>query len=136
MIYGIALAGIALTLLAVRLTGGRRDARIADLVAARRRLAEDRPGLPLSAGILSADGKVAVFSHPGGLALVFAVGDRLATRVVTRQEIAHMDIDAGGTLTIATDSFTHPTFRLTGIDRASGEAPALLAMVRTGREAA
>ena len=113
--------GILAILALVWLTGGLKTARIADAAAARARLAQDQPQFQPAAVALSRDGKLALLTERDGgqLALVFATGSRLATRVLKPGNLRAAALDRTGTITLATDDFGRREFRLELADAAT-----------------
>ncbi len=105
----VPLGGIALVLLAVRLTGGRRRLVLDEAVAARR-LAEDLPGFVAEAMLTDRDGNTVLARGADGFAVVFAAGARAAVRRLGGLERIEVE---GGRLTLDTGDFTHPRFALT-----------------------
>ena len=115
--------GILAILALVWLTGGLQSASIADTDAAKRRLAEDAPGLAVAEAVLAQDRRIALLAATGdaAFALVFAAGNKLATRVL--KPAALRAVAAEGTaLTLATDDFGRHRFRLELGDAAMASA--------------
>ncbi|MBP7669926.1 MAG: hypothetical protein KA106_01575 [Ferrovibrio sp.] len=90
------LCGIALILVLVWLTGGRRRALLADAATARGLLAQPETGFQASEIALSRDGSGAIAMDAAGrLALVLPVGARLAARLLKPADIASHHLKAG-----------------------------------------
>ncbi len=88
-------AGIALILALVWLTGGRRQARLADLATARRLLAQPELGFSPAEIVLAEDGAAALAMDAAGrLALVFPAGARLAARPLKPGEVTRHHLEA------------------------------------------
>lgn len=109
-------AGIALILLVIWLTGGLKSASV-DRATALARLAEDLPDFRTGTLIVDAGGRLALARAAAGddLALVFAVGNRLATRRLKCGDVraAQAPADAGGTrLSLRTGDFARSRFEL------------------------
>lgn len=109
-------AGIALILLVIWLTGGLKSARV-DRAGALARLAEDLPDFAAGSLAIDTDGRLAVARAASGdeLALVFAVGSRLATRKLRARDLraAHLRPGPGGTqLILQTGDFARSNFEL------------------------
>ncbi len=107
--FAVPLVGIALVLLAVILTGGRRRLQL-DAGLAARRLAEDLPDFRPQAMLVDQDGNTVLARGPDGFAVVFAAGARAAVRRIDGPTGLQVE---GGRLTLATGDFTHPRFVLT-----------------------
>ncbi len=108
----VPLAGIALILAAVWLTGGSQGARL-DGGLMRRRLAEDAPQFVPSEIVLAADGAAGLAADADGtsLMLVFIAGDKVVTRRLGRGEVRQAGATQG-VLTIDTGDFAHRRFAL------------------------
>lgn len=113
----VPLAGIALILLLVWLTGGLRSARLADASEAAALLGAAETGFLTADIAVSRSGDCAI-AHDGHghLAVVFASGAKLAVRKLQRDEIATVTLtpqdDGSALLAIRTQAFTHPDFAL------------------------
>lgn len=85
----IPVAGIGLIVLAVWLTGGLRTAALADVDAARRRIALDQPDFAVGDVVVARDRRGALaFDRAGDqLAILFAVGDRMTSRVIRPEDL-------------------------------------------------
>jgi len=113
----VPLGGIALILLLVWLTGGRRQAVITGPGEATVLLATPETDFSASQIVVSQAGDVALASDAGGrIAVVFACGDRLAARKLSHNDIAAITVapQAGdmALLSIRTTAFTRPDFTL------------------------
>lgn len=114
----LAPAGIGFLVLASWLAGGWRSAGMTDLDAALRRLCEDEYDYAPADGVLSADGRSAIFVNAADeIAVVFAVGLDLATRIlrpgsVARVQLADPAPDGTRRLTLRLRDFTDPAFRI------------------------
>lgn len=121
----VPLAGIALILLLVWLTGGNRRALMAGRDDAAALLAAAETGFPAADIAVSRSGDCAI-AHDGHghLAMVFASGAKLAARKLQRDEIATVTLtpqdDGSEVLAIRTRAFTHPDFALR-LDQAAAE---------------
>jgi hypothetical protein len=115
--------GTLLIIGAVWLAYGRRDTALAGPVEARRRFDEDWPAFAQGDLLVSADGRAALSLEAGGrrIALVYAFGDRLPTRIIEPREIAEVRLD-GGMLILSTRDFGHPDFILALPPGEDGEA--------------
>ncbi len=115
-LLALPVAGIALILLVIWLTGGLKSARV-DRAAALARLAEDLPDFHAGSLTVDTDGRLALARAAAGdeLALVFAVGSRLATRKLKPRDLraARTRPDPGGTrLILQTGDFARSRFEL------------------------
>lgn len=115
-LLALPVAGIALILLVIWLTGGLKSARV-DRAKALARLAEDLPDFEAGSLAVDADGRLALARATSGdeLVLVFAVGNRLATRKLKPRDLraAHLRPDPDGTrLILQTGDFARPRFEL------------------------
>lgn len=113
----IPLAGIALILLLVWLTGGRRQARLDAGTEAAILLAAPETGFMAEQIAVSQAGDCAIARDgQGHVAMVFASGAKLAIRKLQRDEIATVTLtpqdDGSALLAIRTRAFTHPDFAL------------------------
>lgn len=80
--------GIAAIVLAIHLTGGTRDARLAGAEEARDRFLEDHPDAVITAVALTADRRTAFLDCGGGqVGMVQGFGDRFLTRLVPAGDI-------------------------------------------------
>jgi hypothetical protein len=102
----IVVVGIVAVVVAVHMTGGTRDARLADEAAARRRFAEDFPNETPRGVALTASGTAAFLELDGPrTGIVQSFGDRFLTRIVTPADIARVEED-GLALTVEFRDFT------------------------------
>lgn len=77
----LVVAGVGGIVLAIHLTGGTITAAFDSEASARRRFAEDFPGVEAGSVLLTANRQAAVLDLPGGAAgIVYAIGDRFLTR--------------------------------------------------------
>ncbi len=106
------LAAIGLTWLC----GGWVDARIDDAVQAGERLRELEPGFEVSEVCLAHGGAGALvaghYDSAPALAVLFANGDRLVSRVLRPTELRCVELGEGGVLRIQTRDFTSPLIEL------------------------
>lgn len=108
----VPLAGIALILLLVWLTGGRHRAAITAPAEAAALLALPETGFAAAEIAVSRDGSTALARDAAGhIAVVFGSGARLAARRLPRGEVVQVTVDrnadqADGTATTATASAT------------------------------
>lgn len=113
----VPLAGIALILLLVWLTGGNRRALVAGRDDAATLLAAAETGFVVADIAVSSTRDCAIARDgQGHLAMVFASGAKLAARKLQRDEIAAVTLtpqdDGSALLAIRTRAFTHPDFAL------------------------
>ncbi|WP_370154388.1 hypothetical protein [Ferrovibrio sp.] len=120
----VPLAGIALILLLVWLTGGRHRAAIAAPAEAAALLALPETGFAAAEIAVSRDGSTALARDAAGhIAVVFGSGARLAARRLPRGEVVQVAVDrdadqadgtttATATLCIRSTAFTHRDFVL------------------------
>jgi hypothetical protein len=108
----VPLIGIALILLAVRLTGGARRVRL-DRALVLRRLAEDLPDFAAGEMVIGDDAATALVGSADGTscAVLFAAGDRVVVRLLGRGDVRRVGVEAGR-LVIDTGDFTHGRFEL------------------------
>jgi hypothetical protein len=114
--FALPVAGIGLILAVVWLTGGYRTVRL-DEALVRRRLAEDQPGFEPAAIALDRGGAAALAAGADGrrFALAFAVGDRIATRLLGPADLGEVRVREatdGATLELDTGDFARRRFRL------------------------
>ncbi|MFN4165824.1 MAG: hypothetical protein ACK4GK_14705 [Ferrovibrio sp.] len=113
----VPLAGIALILLLVWLTGGLRSARLADASEAAALLGAAETGF-VAAEIAVSSTRDCAIAHDGHgrLAMVFTSGAKLAARKLQRDDIATVTLtpqdDGSALLAIRTRAFTHSDFAL------------------------
>lgn len=120
------LGGIALILLLVWLTGGRRSLRMAGEADAIGLLAAPETGFAAVETVLSQDGSTALArDRDSRIAVVFGSGANLAARRLGRGDIAAVSLspqaDGSVRLLVRTTAFTRPDFMLE-LDAATAEA--------------
>lgn len=102
----IVVVGIVAVVVAVHMTGGTRDASLADEAAALRRFAEDYPNERPRGVVLTASGGAAFLELEGErTGIVQAFGDRFLTRIVTPADVAALT-GAGASMTVRFRDFT------------------------------
>jgi hypothetical protein len=121
----VPLAGIAMILLLVWLTGGNRRALLAGRDDAAALLAAPETGFLATDIAVSRTGDCAIARDgQGHLAMVFTSGAKLAVRKLQRGDIATVTLtpqdDGSAMLAIRTQAFTHPDFVLR-LDQAAAE---------------
>ncbi|MFN3549866.1 MAG: hypothetical protein ACK4U0_20460 [Mesorhizobium sp.] len=103
----LVVVGIAAIVLAVHLTGGTRDASLADEAEARERFAVDHPREHPTAVRLTMAGEAAFLElDRGRTGIVRSFGDRFLTRIVTSADIERVDRSAPDQVAIAFRDFT------------------------------
>ena len=118
-----AATGVALILAVLWILGGLRTARIASPEAASSRLRQDWPDCMVRDLLVSCDGSVALAETTSGeWGIVFAVGNRLATRRLSPDRILSGTVKAAAEglfrLEVQTREFTRGDFNLFGNDLA------------------
>lgn len=112
----VPLAGIAMILLLVWLTGGNRRARLTGRDAAVLLAAPETGFMATDIAVSQAGDCAIARDGQDHLAMVFASGAQLAARKLQRGEIATVTLtpqdDGGALLAIRTQAFTHPDFVL------------------------
>lgn len=105
----LVVAGIAVIVLAVHLTGGSRNALLRDAAHARSRFAEDFPDAAVAGVHLCTSGEAAFLElRDGRLGIVQSLGDRFLTRILRRAEILEVDPVDDVTFSVRFRDFTWP----------------------------
>ena len=105
LLVAIVAVGIALTVLAVHLTGGGDKAKIVDDAQALLRFAEDFPAETVERVFLTSDAADAFLILSGArVGIVHSVGQHFLTRIVSAADLTHMAAK-DRTLTLDLDDF-------------------------------
>lgn len=123
MLVAIVVFGIALSVLAVHLTGGSKTATLASADQARTRFAEDYPDEPAGTVRLTVDGRTAFLDlRQGRTGIVHSVGDCFLTRIVTSGDVVALNADDAGTISLRLADFTWKGGRFAFADKADAGA--------------
>ncbi|TGQ41979.1 MULTISPECIES: hypothetical protein [unclassified Mesorhizobium] len=123
VLVAIVVFGVALSVLAVHLTGGTKTATLAGADQARNRFAEDFPDEMATGVRLTADARTAFLDLGRGRSgIVHSVGDCFLTRIVTPRDVAALSVDGAGAISLRLADFTWKGGRFTFADKADGEA--------------
>jgi hypothetical protein len=105
-------AGLALVIGAVHVSGLSRQALVSEAEQARARFLVDFPDEATGEVVVSADGKAAFIALPGGrTGLVHAIGDRFLTRILEPGMVRAVRREGDGGLTLMLEDFTLPAER-------------------------
>ena len=125
VLVALVVVGIALSVLAVHLTGGSKIATVAGADQALSRFADDFPDEKAGAVRLTADSRTAFLDvGQGRIGIVHSVGDCFLTRIVTPHDIQALNVDEAGAIALTLVDFTWKGGRFAFADKADARAVA------------